>query len=271
MRRGRLSPRKAGEPTMRSPKLESAQVLEPTSSWALFLDVDGTILHFAETPNGVAPSKRVGRVLPELTRCLGGAVALISGRTIENLDRLFAPLRLPVAGLHGLERRDAAGGNHVLGEVQALEHLRAPFARLAASRRGVMVEDKGRALAVHYRRAPEEADPIRREVEDLVHPSARDLRIIHGNMVSEVKPRHADKGSAVQAFMGEAPFAGRVPVFIGDDATDEDGFAAANALGGYAICVEPKAGTAARYRLSGVDQVIDWLESLPPRVCSEHG
>lgn len=256
---------------MRSPKLESAQALVPNSAWALFLDVDGTILRFADTPNGVAPSKRVCRVLHRLGTCLGGAVALISGRTIENLDRLFAPLRLPTAGLHGLERRDAGGGHQVLGEVQALEHLRRPFAELAASRKDVMLEDKGRALAIHYRRAPNEAASIRRQVEDLVHPAAQDLRIIHGNMVSEVKPRHADKGSAIHAFMGEAPFAGRVPVFIGDDVTDEDGFAAVNALDGYTIRVGPGSRTVARYRLADVDQVIDWLEALPPRVRSRHG
>ena len=253
---------------MKPPELECAQALKPNPNWALFLDVDGTILHFADTPNGVAPSTRVCRVLRRLTASLGGAVALISGRTIENLDRLFAPLRLPAAGLHGLERRDAGGAHHVLGEIQALEHLRPPFAHLAASRKGVMLEDKGRALAVHYRMAPDEAAAIRHEVETLVHPSVRDLRIIHGNMVSEVKPRHADKGSAIHAFMREAPFMGRVPAFVGDDITDEDGFAAVNALDGHAIHVGERAGTVARYRLADVDHVITWLEGLPSEVRS---
>lgn len=256
---------------MTSPQPKCAQALAPNLDWALFLDVDGTILSFADTPNGVAPSKRVCRVLRRLTICLGSAVALISGRTIENLDRLFAPLRLPVAGLHGLERRDAGGDLHVLGEVQTLEHLRQPFASLAASRKGVMLEDKGRALAIHYRQAPDEAEGIRHEVEDLVHPSARDLRVIHGKMVSEVKPRHADKGSAIHAFMCEAPFAGRVPVFIGDDVTDEDGFAAVNVLEGHTIRVGTGSGTIARYRLSDVDQVIEWLEALPSKIRSRHG
>lgn len=256
---------------MTSPQPESAQALGPNSTWALFLDVDGTILSFADTPNGVAPSQRVRRVLRRLATCLGGAVALISGRNVENLDRLFAPLRLPSAGLHGLERRDAGGGLHVLGEIQALEHLRLPFADLAASRKGVMLEDKGRALAVHYRMAPDQAESIRQRVEDLVLPSARDLRIIHGKMVSEVKPRHADKGSAIQAFMSEAPFAGRVPVFIGDDVTDEDGFAVVNALDGYAIRVGRESGTVARYRLADVDQAVAWLETLPSKIRAGDG
>lgn len=256
---------------MTSLQPKCAQALTPNLDWALFLDVDGTILRIADTPDGVAPSKRVCRVLRRLTGRFGGAVALISGRTIENLDRLFAPLTLPMAGLHGLERRDAGGDLHVLGEVQALEHLRQPFASLAASRKGVMLEDKGRALAIHYRMAPDQTDVIRHRVEDLVHPSARDLKVIHGKMVSEVKPRHADKGSAIHAFMCEAPFVGRLPVFIGDDVTDEDGFVAVNALEGHTIHVGTGTGTVAGYRLSDVDQVIEWLEALPSKIRSRHG
>ena len=256
---------------MPSPKLVCAQALEPDPTWALFLDVDGTILKLAATPNGVTPSKRVCQALRRLSASLDGAVALISGRTIDNLDRLFAPLRLPTAGLHGLERRDAAGRLHVLGEIEALEHLRPPFAELAASKKGVMLEDKGRALAIHYRKAPQEAESVRRLVEDLVRPSADNLRIIHGKMVSEVKPRHADKGSAIYAFMCEAPFLGRVPVFIGDDVTDEDGFKVVNGFDGFAIHVGRGDETAARYCLADVDQVIAWLEGLPAKIRARQG
>ena len=256
---------------MTSATLTPAQALAPDATWALFLDVDGTILRFADTPNGVAPSPQVCRVLRRLAASLGGALALVSGRTVENLDRLFAPLKLPAAGLHGLERRDAVGDLHILGEIQALEHLRRPFADLAASRKGVMLEDKGRALAVHYRLAPDEAESIRRRVEDLVHPSAGDLRIIHGKMVSEVKPRHADKGSAIHAFMNEPPFLGRVPVFLGDDVTDEDGFAVVNALDGYSIRVGRESETLARYRLAEVDQVIAWLDAIPSKIRPDTG
>ena len=117
--------------------------------------------------------------------------------------------------------------------------------------------------------APHEAEAIRDRVEELVHPSTRDLRIIHGNMVSEVKPRHGDKGSAIRAFMGETPFAGRRPVFVGDDVTDEDGFAAVNELDGHTIRVGEDTETAARYRLSGVEQAIQWLEAMPLEICSK--
>ena len=164
----------ANDSNMTSPGPDCAKILDPNLDWALFLDVDGTILHFADTPNGVAPSKRVSQALRGLITCLRGAVALISGRNIENLDQLFAPLKLPMAGLHGLERRDAGGDFHVLGEIRSLEHLRMPLASLADSKKGVMLEDKGRAIAIHYRKAPDEADVIRHQVEDLVHPSARE-------------------------------------------------------------------------------------------------
>jgi trehalose 6-phosphate phosphatase len=248
---------------MQARRLKRAQTLRPSSNWALFLDVDGTILGFADTPNGVAPSDRVTEVLREIDLCLEGAVALISGRTIGNLDHLFAQQKLPAAGLHGLERRDAGGCLHVLGEAETLEHLRAPLKNLASSHAGAILEDKGRALAIHYRRAPDAAEEIRRRVEALVRPSSDELRIIHGKMVSEVKPRHADKGSAIRAFMEEVPFTGRLPVFIGDDVTDEDGFAVVNALKGYAILVGDGPSKNAHYGLPGVNEVIEWLETWP--------
>lgn len=256
---------------MKAHRLRHAQALSPSSDWALFLDVDGTILCFADTPNGVAPSVRVSQILQKITECLEGAVALISGRTIDNLDHLFAAQKLPAAGLHGLERRDSGGHLHVLGEAETLEHLRPSLTNLADSNAGVILEDKGRALAIHYRRAQDAAEGIRQRVDDLVRSSAGDLMVIHGKMVSEIKPRHADKGSAIRAFMGEAPFAERVPVFIGDDVTDEDGFAAVNALKGYTIHVGDTATTVAHYRLSDVDEVVDWLETWPSNMHHRNG
>ena len=242
---------------MNARRLKHVQTLRPTSQWALFLDVDGTILGFADTPDGVAPGRRLTRVLREIDACLGGAVALISGRTIANLDQLFAPWKPPVAGLHGLERRDAAGRLHALGEAEALEHLRLPLTQLAAYHDGAILEDKGRALAIHYRQVPDAAAGIRQRVGELVQPCSSELRVIHGKMVSEIKPQHADKGSAIHAFMGEAPFAGRLPVFIGDDVTDEDGFAAVNALDGHTVHVGGGTVTDARFGLSSVDDVIE--------------
>jgi trehalose 6-phosphate phosphatase len=248
--------------------LTSATTLSPRSDWALFLDVDGTLLHIAETPGGVARSEAVCRLLSRLLPRLESALALVSGRTIENLDHLFAPLRLPAAGLHGLERRDAKGRLHMLGEAEALDHLRAPLAELAASHEGLLLEDKGRALALHYRLAPEQGDPARKRIETLV-ALAPDLRLILGKMVFEIKPRHADKGSAIRTFMAEPPFRNRIPVFIGDDMTDEDGFGAVNALNGLSLHVGQVEATTARYRLADVDQVWQWLANVADTLDAE--
>jgi trehalose 6-phosphate phosphatase len=243
---------------------QSAVSLRPASEWALFLDVDGTLLHLKQTPDGVNRSDRVCQVLEEIMACLGGALALISGRTIQNLDELFVPHRFPVAGLHGLERRDAEGVVHSHSEPQVLDALRPPLTKIANAHEGVIMEDKSRALAIHYRQAPDKATEIKNLVESLVRPLAHELHVIHGKMVSEVKPWHADKGSAISDFMDESPFKGRVPVFIGDDTTDEDGFAFVNQMNGYSVRVGDGVETAARYSLENVDKVIAWLESWPP-------
>ncbi len=247
---------------------QSAMSLRPASDWALFLDVDGTLLHLQQTPDGVNRSERVCQILEGIMQRLAGAVALVSGRTIQNLDELFVPHRFPVAGLHGLERRDAEGNAHSHSESQVLDTLRPPLRKAAETHEGVIFEDKSRALAIHYRQAPDRASGIQRLVEDLVRPLAHELHVIHGKMVTEIKPWHADKGSAISAFMNEPPFVGRVPVFIGDDTTDEDGFVYVNQMSGYAIRVGGGEGdvvkTAARYSLENVDEVIAWLESWPP-------
>lgn len=246
---------------MNLPALLSIAGPVPDPRWALLLDVDGTLLHIAETPDGVARSAALCRLLSRLTPALDGAVALISGRTIEDLDRLFEPLKPPAAGLHGLEHRNAKGQISTLGEAEALDHLRAPLAKFAAGYRGLLLEDKGRALAFHYRLAPEREAEVKEKIKNLTGGS-RDLRTIHGKMVVEIKPRHADKGSAVRAFMTEAPFHGRIPVFLGDDVTDEDAFKVVNELNGLSIRVGPAQETAARHRLDGVDQVLQWLTQI---------
>ena len=251
--------------------------LTPGTHWALFLDVDGTLLHIAETPDGVRPDEAVLPLLARLQSALEGAVALISGREIRDLDRLFGPLALPSAGLHGLEHRDATGRVQVLGEAEALDHLRAPLRKMAGSHAGLMLEDKGRALAFHYRLAPGEGRRIEQEISDLAADSP-DLRLIHGKMVIEIKPRHADKGSALRAFMSEPPFQGRLPVFLGDDVTDEDAFQAVNELGGLSIHIDHDTGqggasrpTAAGYRLHGVDEALAWLTGIADSVETEMG
>ena len=248
---------------MRNAYRKSIQSLRPNLDWALFLDVDGTILHLRETPDSVEASEHLLDILELISRRLNGAVALVSGRRIDDLDRIFVPHTLPTAGLHGLERRDATGHITQFPEPRALATLRVPLSELASSNEGVVVEDKSHALAIHYRQAPDQAGEIQRIVEDLIRPLAHELHVIHGKMVSEVKPQHADKGSAIRDFMNETPFKGRLPVFIGDDTTDEDGFAYVNQLHGFAVRVGDSDSTAARYSVDSVDDVIAWLETWP--------
>ncbi|MGD2140357.1 MAG: trehalose-phosphatase [Burkholderiales bacterium] len=242
---------------------ESALSLTPSTDWALFLDVDGTILHLRDTPDGVQASAQLLDVLESILIELDGAVALVSGRSIDNLDALFAPHRLPTAGLHGLQRRSADGSLHEVGESAALETLRAPLLQLASSSARIILEDKGHALAVHYRLEPEMEAEISKRVEELAKPFSGELHVMHGKMVSEIKPKLADKGSAIRDFMSETPFKGRVAVFIGDDTTDEDGFRLVNSINGYSVRVGDSGRTAARWRLPGVDEVIAWLQTWP--------
>lgn len=229
--------------------------------WAVFLDVDGTVLKIAPTPDAVEVSDSLRHVLDKLRPLLGGALALVSGRTIADLDYLFAPLHLPTAGLHGQERRDARGKVHREDKRAALEDIKATLEDFASNHAGVLIEDKTHAVAVHYRQAPKAKRKLRAEVQRLVEARA-DLQILDGKMVFEIRPRGIDKGTAIKAFLAEPPFVGRQPIFLGDDVTDEDGFAFVNSKGGHTIRVGGRGKTAARFRLPNVTAVIEWLEWL---------
>ncbi|HSD59805.1 MAG TPA: trehalose-phosphatase [Burkholderiales bacterium] len=235
--------------------------LPPPAASAFFLDVDGTLLAIATTPASVAVDPGLPRLLARLQAAVGGALALISGRAIAALDRLFPPLRLPAAGQHGAERRDSAGRHHVHAmDPRGLAEAREIARAFEASHAGVLTEDKGQSLAVHFRQAPEAEAALRARLESVVAASDGELALQPGKMVFEVKPAGRDKGTAIGEFMAEPPFRGRFPVFIGDDITDEYGFAVVNGLGGLSVKVGPGA-SCARYRLTGVVEVRDWLEA----------
>jgi trehalose 6-phosphate phosphatase len=241
----------------------SAPPLEPLS--ALFLDVDGTLLEIAPRPELVRVPDGLPSLIMRLSAAREGALALISGRPLAQLDQLFQPWRGAAAGLHGLERRRADGILDCVVDgdsAAALDRLRPKLAALAADRTGLTLEDKGGTLALHYRATPEREPEIRAVVDALHREIASALRLITGKMVVEFQPRGADKGRAIAAFLAEPPFLGRRPVFVGDDTTDEDGFAEIRRRGGIAIRVGPSDGaTTANYRLPTVEAVLAWLAS----------
>ena len=231
------------------------------ANWALFLDVDGTLVEFAEHPDEVRLMPDTLRILEQLQHCLDGALALVSGRGIAALDQLFAPLRLPSAGLHGLERRDDSGElQRPPVSAEDLAPVRAAAEAFAAEHPALIVEDKEYALALHYRRQPELEPAVEALLERVLSETGDSPRLAlqRGKMVMEVKPTLATKGSAIEAFMAQPPWAGRIPVFIGDDVTDEHGFAVVNTLRGHSIKVGQEE-TAAGCRLCDIHQVIGWL------------
>ena len=231
---------------------------------ALFLDVDGTLLELAATPQAVSVSDDLRQRLRALAAAGGGAVAFVSGRAIADLDALFAPLALPSAGLHGFERRTASGlhGTRPLPSAAALETGRGAMLDLARRHAGLLLEDKRFALALHYRNAPHLEDTVVKAMQEVSGRLAAELELQRGKMVVELRPAGATKAQAVAAFLAEPPFAGRLAVFIGDDLTDEPAFELVNRLGGVSVVVSAARPSAARARLADVTAVHDWLARL---------
>jgi trehalose 6-phosphate phosphatase len=233
---------------------------------ALFLDIDGTLLDLASTPDRVRVDASIRALLPALARQLGGAVALITGRAIADADRLFRGLALPVAGQHGLERRAADGSIHLHeASRRGIERLRRELARFTTRHPGLLLEDKGATLALHYRRAPGLAAHVHRTLRAMLRTTAvsAEWRLQPGKRILEIKPDGRDKGTAILEYMAEPPFTGRLPVFVGDDLTDEYGFVAAAHLGGWAVKVG-RGATRARFRLRDVAAVRAWLDAVSP-------
>jgi len=230
--------------------------------WCLFLDIDGTLLEHRDRPDDVVVDAALRTLIGRLSQSLDGAVALISGRSIEDVERLFAPLGIPIAGLHGVEHRDVDGvvQRHAMDE-GALGSARAHLEQVAAQNPGLFFEDKGLSLALHYRKAPRSAPTA----EAAIRAVARDLgirfEIQPGKMVWEVKPSGYDKGTAIDEYLAEPPFLGRTPVFLGDDLTDEVGFELVNQQGGHSIKIGP-GRTRAHWRLADARAVRGFLAAL---------
>ena len=173
------------------------------------------------------------------------------------MDRLLTPFRLPVAGIHGLERRSADGKVHRIPvDLDWLHDAHRAMEHFVAAHPGLLLENKGVSLALHYRGRPELEDAVQQFVAELDLPAAAER--LRGRKVIEIKPGQMNKGTAIRAFMSEPPFAGRTPVFAGDDVTDESGFAVVNELGGVSVKVGD-GDTAADWALPGVSHVLEWL------------
>ncbi len=228
---------------------------------AIFLDFDGTLVEIADHPENVELLPETRRVLARLSRVLDGALAVISGRAIDDVDRFLAPLRLPVAGVHGLERRDCAGTIHAREiDTDAIDELRETLQGFVAETTGLFLESKPGSIALHFRARPE----LAQRCIDMMHQCAgesRALHILRGKKVIEAKASRVTKAEALSEFMREPPFLGRRPLCAGDDITDEAAFRATLDLGGVSVkvgCGE----TCALYRSAEPGEFLDWLGRL---------
>lgn len=237
---------------------------------AVFTDFDGTLVEIADAPDAVSVADELRDRLSQTIAACDQAFAVITGREIDDVDRYLAPLHLPVAGAHGAQRRRADGTLEEpdLAIVTAAREIAETVIPLARSHNGLVVEAKHGAVALHYRLAPALAEACRFAMEQAV--KAHDgFRLVAGKMVYEARPRGTDKGTALRAFMDEAPFSGRVPIFVGDDVTDEDGFRAAQELGGVGIKIG-EGDTIARLRVADVAAAHN-LISILGRIASKKG
>lgn len=252
-------------------RLEAPPLPQAGRPWALFLDVDGTLVGFSDDPDRVHVPGGLRDTLAALHAALDGALALVSGRSLHDLDRLFGPPLVAMAGLHGLQRRRAdASTDHRQPDPDLVEALHREVAALARRLPGMRVEDKRICMALHYRETPAYRQAI---VTGACRIADRlpGYETQPGDHIIEIKPSGMDKGRAVEAFLREAPFTGRVPVYLGDDLTDEHAFAVVNAHRGWSIRVGDREPSQARFTLPRPASVLAWLERTlaattpPPR------
>jgi trehalose 6-phosphate phosphatase len=229
---------------------------------AFFFDFDGTLVELASTPDGIFVPRSVPDILAALRRATNGAVAVVSGRGIDNIDSFLQMPDLPVAGMHGAERRDSNGDVQRIGfNDERLLRMEHALEKVVSANPGMLLEIKGAALALHYRNAPDREPGARAAPPQLVAEYADAYVLQPGKMVYEIKPKDVDKGRAVRAYMSEPPFTGRKPVFIGDDLTDEKGFAVVNEFDGLSVKIGP-GDTVARSRIESVELLLDWLQVI---------
>lgn len=239
---------------------ESPTAVESTENLSLFLDFDGTLVQLAERPEAIEVGPGLAPLLERVRDRLEGRLVLISGRTIADLDRHLGTARLAVSGSHGMERRLPDGLHEEMLSPADVSAIEAAIDAERAAFPEILVESKRFGVALHYRQCPEAEADILALAERLA--GRFDLATKRGKMVVEMMPKGFDKGSAVEAIMTMDEFAGTVPVFIGDDITDEDGFRVVEAMGGVGILVGEREDTEASRRLPDVEAVHDWLAAV---------
>ncbi|XGI80866.1 trehalose-phosphatase [Enterobacter hormaechei] len=234
---------------------------ELSAKYAWFFDLDGTLAEIKPHPDQVVVPDNILQGLQLLATASDGALALISGRSMAELDLLASPYHFPLAGVHGAERRDIHDQTHIVSLPDALtQTLQKQLSAALAGLPGTELEAKGMAFALHYRQAPQHEAAVLALAQKVAqaHPQ---LALQPGKCVVELKPKGINKGAAIAAFMAEAPFKGRTPVFFGDDLTDEAGFRVVNQAGGIAVKVGP-GDTVAEWRLADVASVWQWVSDI---------
>lgn len=210
----------------------------PDSRWALFLDIDGTLLDIARTPDAVHVPQTLIRALVRASAWLGGALAVVSGRPFSQIDKLFAPLHLPGGAGHGASLRLPNGKMETASASLAVPSAWRTLLHNAVKLwPGVVVEDKAHCVAVHYRSAPEHKADVEELVTGLAAQDPESFEALPARMAFEIRNRTLTKAIVVRGLMRHAPFKGRIPVFVGDDVTDHDGFRAVEEKGGIALDV----------------------------------
>lgn len=248
---------------MALPEIHDAQ------RYALFFDFDGTLADIAARPDEVQVPEETRATLKQLSIALKGAIAIISGREIASVDHYMLPVQLAMSGVHGLTRRDANGNLHMHEfDPAGIQHVETRLSDFVSANPGLLMERKNGAVTLHYRQRP--------ELEGASHEAMRTaidgfetIRVRRGKMVVEALAHASDKGAAIESFLAEPPFAGRTPVFAGDDVTDEDGFALVNRRQGISIKVGG-GETVARYRAKNTQELLSWLKDVLEKLEAEH-
>ena len=232
------------------------------TDWALFLDVDGTLVEITESPDLVRVVKTLPGTLRELEESLVGALALISGRSLAEVDRLFAPHQFVGAGVHGAEIRSGTSVLEVPEDPTRLDTVRKAFRNFADTHPGTLWEDKRFAVTLHYRRNSAAGPGALALAHRLESELGEEFQVLEGKMVAEVRFRSATKANAIATMLEDAPFHNRLPVYVGDDRTDEDAFGTVNQHGGISIVVGNPAETQATHTLASVTEVHRWIDAL---------